>query len=103
MKTLNIRKAKLQRVGTLFYDVISSPILLWKFYLDVLARIVLNHCDKFILLVLLSGFDTNGCRNSTVCNSENCFSFKKVKIREIVFLHAVTLSKKACYVFVSNC
>ena len=85
--------------GTLFYEVISSPFLLWKFYLDVLDRIVLNHCDKFILPALLSGFDTNECKISTVCNSENCFGFKKVKIREInsiklVFLHPVTLSKR---------
>ena len=54
--------------GTLFCEVISSPFLLWKFYLEILVRIVLNHCDKFILPALLSLFDTNECRNSTVCN-----------------------------------
>ena len=70
--------------GTLLYEVISSPFMLWKFYLDVLARVVLNHCDKFILLALLSGFDTNECRNSAVCNFENCFDFKKLKL-EILF------------------
>ena len=80
--------------GTLFYEVISSPFLLWKLYLDILARIVLNHCDKFILPALVSLFDTNECRNSTVCNSENCFGFKKVKIREIVFSHAIKVSKR---------
>ena len=80
--------------GTLFYEVISSPFMLWKFYLDVLVRIVLNQCDKFILPALLSGLDTDECRNSTVCNSKNCFGFKKVKIREIVFLNAVKLSKR---------
>ena len=68
--------------------------MLWKFYLDVLVRIVLNQCDKFILPALLSGLDTDECRNSTVCNSKNCFGFKKVKIREIVFLNAVKLSKR---------
>ena len=61
--------------GTLFYEVISSPFMLWKFYLDVLARIVLKHCDKHLLPSLLSGFDGNKCRNATVCNSENCFGF----------------------------
>ena len=80
--------------GTLFYEVISFPFMLWKFYLDVLARVVLNHCNKFIMPALLSGFDTNECRNSTVCNSEKCFGFKKVKIRDILFLNAVKLSKR---------
>ena len=80
--------------GTLFYEVISSPFLLWKFYLDILARIVLNHCDKSILPALVSLFDTNECRNSTVCNSENCFGFRKVEITEIVFLHVIKLSKR---------
>ena len=61
--------------GTLFYEVISYPFMLWKFYLDVLARIVLKHCDKYLLPSLLSGFDGNKCRNATVCNSENCFGF----------------------------
>ena len=68
--------------------------MLCKFYLDVLVRIVLNQCDKFILSALLSGLDTDKCRNSTVCNSKNCFDFKKVKIGEIVFLNAVKLSKR---------
>ena len=80
--------------SNLFYKVISSPFILWKFYLYVLARIVLNHCDKYLLPSLLSGFDSNECGNVTVCNSENCFGFKKVKIREIVFLHAIKLSRR---------
>ena len=79
----------LNNFGTLFYKVISSTFMLFKFYLDVLVRIVLNQCDKFILPALLSGLDTDKCRNSTVCNSKNCFDFKKVKIGEIVFLNAV--------------
>ena len=59
--------------GTLFYELISYFFMLWKFYLDVLVRIVLNQCNKFILLVLLSGLDTDESRNSSVCNSKNCF------------------------------
>lgn len=38
--------------GVLYYEVVSSPFVLWKFYLDVLGRIVLNQCDKFILPAL---------------------------------------------------
>ena len=80
--------------GTLFHEFISSPFMFWKFYLDVVVRIVLNQSDKFMPPALLSGIDTDECRNSTVYNSENCFGFKKVKIREIVFLNAVKLSKR---------
>ena len=55
----------------------------------------MNHCDKFILPAFLSLFDTNEYRNSTVCNSENCFGFKKVKITETAFfLHGIKLSKR---------
>ena len=68
--------------------------MLWKFCHNVLLRIVLNQCNKFILPALLSRLDTDKCRNSGVCNSKNCFGFKKVKIGEIVFLNAVKLSKK---------
>ena len=42
----------------------------------------------------MSGFNTDECRNATVCTSENCFGFRKDKIREIVFLHAIRLSKR---------
>ena len=71
--------------GTLFYEVISSPFLLWKFHLDVLTRLVFNHCDKFILPGLMSSFGSNECRASTVCTIDNCFGFKKVKLGEVVF------------------
>ena len=77
--------------GTLFYEFTSSPFMLWKFYLDVVVRIVLNQCNKFMPPALLSRTDTDECRNSTVYNSKNCFGFKKVKIREIVFLNAAKL------------
>ena len=49
-----------------YYEVISSPFSLWKFYLDNLARIVFNYCDKDIVLVLLSGIEIDKCRNFTV-------------------------------------
>ena len=78
--------------GTLFCEVISSPLLLWKFYLDILSRLVFNYCDKFILPAVMSGFHTNECRRSNACTIYNCFCFKKV--REVVFLYAVKLSKR---------
>ena len=71
--------------GTLFYEVISSPLSLQKFYLDVLARVVFNHYDKFILPSLISGLDISEYRHSNVCTIDNSFSFKKLKVREVVF------------------
>ena len=79
--------------GVLFYEVINSPFLLWKFYVDVLARIVFNYCDKYILPFLLSGLNDD-CRNYTVCTPSTCFGMKKVKVKEIVFDAALKLSKK---------
>ena len=79
--------------GVLFYEVINSPFLLWKFYFDVLARIVFNCCDKYILPTLLSGLNDD-CRNYTVCTQSTGFGLKKVKVKEIVFEVALKLSKK---------
>ena len=52
--------------GTIYYEVVSSPFILWKFYRDIMARILLNHCDKYIIPALLSGLDTDDCRKATV-------------------------------------
>ena len=79
---------------TLFYEVISSRFLLWKFHLDALTRLIFNHCGKFILPDLMSGFDTSKCRASTVCTIDNHFGFKNFKLREVVFRHAINLSKR---------
>ena len=79
--------------GTLFYEVINSPFLLWKSYLDILARIVFNFCEKYILPVLLSDWNDD-CRNYTACMPKNCFSMKRIKVKEIVFSAALNLSKK---------
>ena len=68
-----------------FCEFISSPFTLWKFYLDVQARILLSCCDKFILPILLSGLGTDESI-SFLSDSKN--------IRETIFLHAVKLSKR---------
>ena len=59
----------------------------------VLARIVLNYCNKYILSTLLSGLNDDS-RNYTVCTPSRCFGLKKVKVKEIVFEAALKLSKK---------
>ena len=76
--------------GTLFYEVIGSPFILWNSYLDVLARIVLNYCDKLIVPALLSGIEIE-CRSFPLCNPLNCFVMKKEKIIDIVFSSGISL------------
>ena len=79
--------------GTLFYEVIISTFMLWKFYLVTLARIVFNYCDKHIVPALLSGIETDECRNLTACSSMCYFELKKDKIIETVFISGVDLSQ----------
>ena len=71
--------------GTLFYEVISCPFNLWKFFLDILARIVFNDCGKYIVPALLPGIETEECRNFTVCSPMYCFGLKKDKTIETAF------------------
>ena len=39
--------------GTLNYEVISSPFLLLKMYLEILGAIILNQCDNIFCLIYL--------------------------------------------------
>ena len=96
--------------GILYYEVISSPFILWKSYLDILAKIVLNHCDNYIIPVLLSELGTDECRKVTVCTPMSyVLDWKKNKIKEFVFTSSISLWKKlaehsshtvdSCYMF----
>ena len=67
--------------GTLFYEVINSPFMLLKFYLDILTTTIFNYSDKYILPALLSGIK-GGCRKHTFCTPSTCFGFqKKLRLR----------------------
>ena len=70
--------------------------MLWKFYLDVAARIVFNHCDKYTLPILFFSLENESLnrRNDAVCNEFTCPSIKKSKIQEIVFSATIVISKK---------
>ena len=74
-----VTKNDRSRCGGLYYESISSPFMLWKFYLNILSRIVFNVSHEFIFPLLTSSLDGN-CRDFTVCTSKNCLSLKK-KIR----------------------
>lgn len=63
-------------LGMLFYEVINSPFLVWKFYLNILTRIVFNYIENYVLPTVLSGSDDD-CRNHTACTPFICFGLKK--------------------------
>ena len=57
-------------LGGLHYEFISSSFLLWKFYLDLLSRIVFNTCHRYVLPILVPNFTYGNCRKLTVCDSK---------------------------------
>ena len=79
--------------GGIYYESLSSPYLLWKFYLDVLCRIVFNVSREFIFPLLMSDLEGN-CTSFTVCTSKNCLRLKKNKIKAIFFRELVKFCKK---------
>ena len=85
--------------GGLYYESKNSLIMLWKFYLDILCRIVFNVSNRFIFPLLMSGIDLD-CTDFTVCTFTNCSSLKKRKVKAIFFRELVlfckTLSKFCC-------
>ena len=84
--------------GSLWCESIDSSFVLWKFYLDILCRIVFNVSHKLIFPLLITGIDVN-CRDFTVCTSTNCSSLKKVRLRQY-FLGNWLISAEYCLSFV---
>ena len=72
----------------IFYESISSPYLLWKFYIDVLCRTVFNVSYEFIFPLLMSGIDLN-CRDFACCTTENCSGLGKDRVKSIFFREVV--------------
>lgn len=52
---------ELENFGILYYKAISSPFILWTFYLDILGRIVLNNCNKLTLNLLATTLNLLCC------------------------------------------
>ena len=80
--------------GVLYYEFINSPFMLFKNYLDILGKIILNQCDKYLLPALCKGENEQICRRHTACSVKNCFPIKKRRITQFVYLSAVKLIKR---------
>ena len=68
--------------GVLYYECINSPFMLYKFYLQVLCRIIFNYVTKKILPKLLSDYDANSfhkCQQRTICNKQLCPATERKK------------------------
>ena len=69
--------------GVLYYECTSSSLMLDKFYLEVLCRIIFNSVTNKILPKLLFDYDANNfqnCQQRTICNKKLC---PPVEIRKI--------------------
>ena len=81
------------------YEKVSSPFLLFKRYLDIIGRIIFNHCDKYLLLAIFEG----NCGRYIIIRetfSEKKNSEKKRKVKEDVYVFAIKLIKR---LVVSTC
>ena len=85
--------------GSLYYESIRSPFLLWKMHLDTLCRIVFNIPEKFVLPVLISSV-RGTCRSFTTCTTENCPGLKSKIIRTIFYKRLVEF---CLYLIRSSC
>lgn len=63
-------------------------------YLDILGKIILNQCDKFLLPALFANVYKNECRQSTAWSTLNCFTLKKETVKGKMFIHAIKLIKR---------
>ena len=90
-------------LGGLHYESISSSFLLWKFYLDLLSRIVFNTCYRYVLPILVPNFTYGNCRKLTVCDSKNCKNLVLSKIKSKFYEEMVAFCKRiaeiSCFLF----
>ena len=87
--------------GTLHYEEITSPFLLFKSYLNIISKVIFNYCDKYLLIALFAREDHSSCFTKyNAFSATNCFSERKKKFKEKIYLNAVKLIRK---LVVSTC
>ena len=75
----NDRPYSQKNFGMLQYEEITSAFSLFKHYLDIIGRIALNHCDKYLLPLI----------SNNVC-SRNVLR----KIKRVVYISAIKLTRR---------
>ena len=81
------------KYGVLYYEVINSPFMIFKTYLDIFGNIILNQCGKYLLTALFANENFGECKRSTTCSVNNCFPMKKKTIRQGTLIYATKLIK----------
>ena len=74
--------------GSLYYESVNSPFLLWKMYLDTICRIAFNVFGKFLLPIFISSVGDN-CRTATACTKQNCSGLKRKVIKTFLYKRLV--------------
>lgn len=72
-----------ENFGTLYYEVVTSPFVLFKLYLEIIGRLIFNFCDKNLFPALFNKIRFSKSRNKVVN-----------KVKENIFLFACKLIKK---------
>ena len=69
--------------GALYYEVVCSPFLIFKNYLDIIGKVIFNQCDKILLPELFKNENEFQCRECTVYLPKNCFPQEKAKNKAV--------------------
>ena len=87
--------------GKLHYEEITSPFILFKNYLDIIGKVIFNYSHKYLLPVLFASEDHSSCfAKYNAFSATNCFSERKRKFKEKIYLNAVKLIRR---LVVSTC
>ena len=73
--------------GAPYYESVNSSFMLYKFYLEVLCRVIFNNVLKKVLPIVLSDFDTNtfsAWKKRSFCRRNFCTGTERKKIISIV-------------------
>ena len=84
--------------GTLYNEVVTSPFVLFKFYLDVIDRLIFNFCDKNSFQALFSKTRFGRSRIKVINRvKENIFFFACKLIKRLVAATCQTVEPITIY------
>ena len=72
--------------GGLYYEEVDRPFLLYKFYLEILGRVIFNNFFKKVMPIMLNDFDLNvknTSRRKKVCGGKSWISKQR---KQIIFV-----------------
>ena len=73
--------------GVLYFEEVDRPFLLYKFYLEILCRVIFNNFLKNVMPIMLNDFDLNEnfiCRRKRFCDRKACSGNERKQIISIL-------------------